>query len=72
MTQSANEQLGATLREIRKAHKMTLRDISNWTDLSISYLSDFERGRVGIRVSVLVHWCEVLGYDVDIRLKVKK
>jgi len=72
MTQSTNEQLGAQLREIRKAHKMTLHDIASKTGLSISYLSDFERGKVGIRVSVLVRWCEALGYDVDIGLKVKK
>ena len=72
MTQSVNEQLGAQLREIRKAHELTLRYIAYSTGLSISYLSDFERGKVGIRVSVLVRWCEALGYDVDIGLKVKK
>lgn len=67
---SANE-LGATLREIRKAHKMTLKDVADKIDKSISYLSDFERGKVGIRVSTLVRWCEALGYNVNVKLEAK-
>ncbi len=70
MTNSTNE-LGATLREHRKAHKMTLKNIADKTGKSISYLSDFERGKVGIRVSTLVLWCEALGYNVNVKLEAK-
>lgn len=38
-------QLAHRLRELRKQNKSTLKELSNATDLSISYLSDIERGR---------------------------
>ncbi len=39
-------QLGERLREIRKAHKLTLKDLSQKAGLSIPYLSNVERGEV--------------------------
>jgi transcriptional regulator with XRE-family HTH domain len=37
--------LGARLRAIRKQHKYTLADVGDGTGLSVSFLSDIERGR---------------------------
>ena len=38
-------QLGQRIRELRNAKSETLKDISKNTKLSVSYLSDIERGR---------------------------
>jgi len=37
--------IGATVKMLRKAHDMTLADLANAIDMSVSYLSDVERGR---------------------------
>jgi transcriptional regulator with XRE-family HTH domain len=37
--------LGQRIRELRTINGETLKDISNQTELSVSYLSDIERGR---------------------------
>src|SRR5687768_12493222 len=37
--------LGQRIRELRNLRGETLKDISTHTDLSVSYLSDIERGR---------------------------
>ena len=37
--------LGAKLRVLRKKHNYTLADVGNRTGLSVSFLSDIERGR---------------------------
>jgi XRE family transcriptional regulator, regulator of sulfur utilization len=38
-------ELGEKLRVLRKARKLTLLDVSREVDLSVSFLSDLERGR---------------------------
>lgn len=38
-------ELGERLRRVRKDRDLNLREVSERTDLSISYLSDLERGR---------------------------
>lgn len=37
--------LSAHLRELRESHKLTLQQVSKQTRLSISFLSDVERGK---------------------------
>ena len=37
--------LGERLREVRQQRKLTLLQVAQATDLSVSYLSDLERGR---------------------------
>lgn len=39
------ENLGALIKNIRKSKKMTLKNIANETNLSISFLSQLERGK---------------------------
>lgn len=36
--------MGAEIRELRKARKLTLQEMSKETDISLSYLSEIERG----------------------------
>ena len=38
-------ELGARLREVRRGQKLTLLQVAEQTGLSVSYLSDLERGR---------------------------
>ena len=45
--------LGERLRLIRKEKKLTLKDLSQLADLSVSYLSDMERGVVNPSVETL-------------------
>lgn len=52
------------IREIRKAKKLTLADISDSTGFSIAYLSDIERGnRPGSHVS-LQRIADALGVSI--------
>lgn len=39
------ENLGSSIKEIRQQKKMTLKDLSEETELSISFLSQLERGK---------------------------
>jgi transcriptional regulator with XRE-family HTH domain len=45
--------LGDRLRELRGEHGMTLKDLSGHTGLSVSYLSDMERGRTAPSLDTL-------------------
>jgi len=36
--------MGQFLRELRKQRRLTLKDVSEWTGLSVSHLSAIERG----------------------------
>ena len=46
-------QLGDRIRELRKRKGETLKDTSKGTDLSVSYLSDIERGRTNPSLQTL-------------------
>ncbi len=45
--------LGERLREIRQQHDLTLLQLSQQTSLSVSYLSDLERGRTNPSIDTL-------------------
>ena len=62
---------GGLLRELRKSKKMTLAQVSGGTGLSISHLSDVERGVTGLSMRSLEKWAKALGYAVEIRFKEK-
>jgi transcriptional regulator with XRE-family HTH domain len=48
-----NSQLGANIRRARKERKISLEQLAARTDLSISFLSQLERGKVNISVENL-------------------
>jgi transcriptional regulator with XRE-family HTH domain len=54
--------LGDRIRELRKNKEETLKDISNSIDLSVSYLSDIERGRTNPSLQTL----EIIANHFDI------
>lgn len=45
--------LGERLREIRKQHCLTLKELNQRADLSVPYLSDVERGTVNPSIETL-------------------
>ena len=56
--------LGAALREARARRRMTLRQLSEATGLSESFLSQLERGLTQASVASLRAICEALGVSV--------
>ena len=40
--------VGSCLRALRKGKELTLKDVSSKTGLSVSFLSEIERGKVGL------------------------
>lgn len=48
-----NSVLGANIRAARKEKKISLEQLASGTDLSVSFLSQFERGKVNISVENL-------------------
>lgn len=56
--------IGATLRRIRLARGLTLRDLSELSQVSVPYLSEIERGRKEPSSEILATICRVFGMTV--------
>ncbi|MGI6686406.1 MAG: helix-turn-helix domain-containing protein [Bacillota bacterium] len=59
-----NKELGQKIKDVRTSKGMTLKDLSNKTNLSISYLSLVERGLASIAIASLQSIAEVLGVNL--------
>lgn len=57
--------IGEAVKVLRKERGYTLKDISEKVNLSIGYLSQFERGITTIAVEQLVKISEILGVSVN-------
>ena len=58
------------LAKIRKSKGLTQKDISNFTGLSVSTISNIENGDNSYTIRSLIRYAEVLGYELDIFKKV--
>lgn len=56
--------LGARVREIRKARKWTLKDVSDRTGLAISTISKMERGEISLTYDRFMRLAQGMGLDV--------
>ena len=56
--------IGETLRRIRLEHGLTLRQVAQSCGLSISFLSQAERGISSVSVSALERVCRVFGLSL--------
>lgn len=56
--------VGKKIKELRLAKELTLKDLSEKSDLSIGFLSQVERGIASIAVTSLEKIAEVLGVDL--------
>jgi len=59
-----NEWIPKTVKELRKAHEMTLLDLSEKSGFSVSYLSDIERGRTLPTIETLDELLKALGTEL--------
>jgi transcriptional regulator with XRE-family HTH domain len=58
-----NAQIGAKMRLIREAKKLTLTELGFQSGMSVGMLSKIENGRVFPTLSTLIHLLDVLGVD---------
>ena len=64
--------LAKELRRLRKEHKMRLADIAKKTGLSVSYLSDIERGHRAVFDSALATLNKILScYGMEAVIEVR-
>lgn len=63
---------GFLLRQLRNDAGLRLRHINEATGISISHLSDVERGKGNVSFASLVKWAEALGYKINIKLEAVK
>jgi transcriptional regulator with XRE-family HTH domain len=59
-----NKELGQKIKEVRTSKGMTLKELSEKTNLSISFLSLVERGLASIAIASLQSVAEVLGVNL--------
>jgi len=57
--------IGKKIKELRLAKGLTLKDLSEKSDLSIGYISQVERGIASIAVTSLEKIAQVLGVDLS-------
>ena len=62
--------LNERLKALRKAYQFTLKDLSRRTGLSVSYLSDIERGRTLPSLKTCQKLADVYGLTVSIMLSI--
>ena len=53
------------IRKAREDMGYTREQFAEKLDVSVSYLAELERGRIGISVKLLVKVCQVLGLSAD-------
>nr|WP_272508922.1 XRE family transcriptional regulator [Clostridium ganghwense] len=56
--------IGTRIKELRTKKKLTLKDLSEKTNLSIGFLSQLERGLTTIAIDCLENIAEILGVDL--------
>ncbi len=63
------EALGETLRELRRAESLTLREVSAKARVSLGYLSEIERGQKEASSELLNAICGALGIPLSSLLR---
>lgn len=60
-----NVQIGEQVKQAREAARMTQEQLAECIDVSPQYISDLERGVVGISIPTLKRLCEKLSVSSD-------
>jgi transcriptional regulator with XRE-family HTH domain len=55
-----NEALGVVLRKLRKDKRLTQRVVADRASMSVTFLSQLENSRQGLKVSTLFDLCDAL------------
>lgn len=64
-----SEELGNVIRERRKELKYTQAFLSEYTGLSISFISDVERGKQTVEIGKVIQLISILGLDINIDVR---
>ncbi|SHK07508.1 transcriptional regulator, XRE family with cupin sensor [Hathewaya proteolytica DSM 3090] len=67
-----NVDIGSKIKELRTGKKLTLKDLSTQTGLSIGFLSQLERGLTTIAIDSLEKIATVLGVDLSYFFSIPK
>ena len=62
----SSAKFGEAVRERRKALGYTQQDVSKVTGLSVSFLSDLERGKETAELGKAIFVAEMLGLDINV------
>ncbi|NLB10141.1 MAG: helix-turn-helix transcriptional regulator, partial [Clostridiaceae bacterium] len=66
------QSIGQRIKIMRKAKNLTLKQLSEMTDLSSGFLSQFERGMTNIAIDSLNRIAVALGVPLDSLLKLQR
>jgi len=64
-----SEGLGNIIRNRRKELKYTQAFLSEYTGLSVSFISDVERGKTTVEIGKVMQLISILGLDININVK---
>lgn len=60
-----NIEIGKRIREERERAGLTREQLAEYTELTPRFIADIERGSVGISISTLMKFCEILKVSSD-------
>ena len=66
-----SEGLGNIIRNRRKELKYTQAFLSEYTGLSVSFISDVERGKPTVEIGKVIQLISILGLDINIYVRVR-
>ncbi len=64
-----SEELGNIIRNRRKELKYTQAFLSEYTGLSISFISDVERGKPTVEIGKVIQLTSILGLDINVDVR---
>ena len=70
MPNKLNRLLGANLQALRKKEQIKQETIAKKLNISVSYVSKIENGKVAITVVALVNYCKCIGLDIPEIIKI--
>jgi len=64
-----NKEFGSIIKERRKILKINQEDLSEISEVALHTISDIESGKGNATFQVIHKICDVLGLELDIRIK---
>ena len=69
--QSTSAKIGKTIRLRRKELNLELKDLQDYSGVNYVSISDIENGKANPTVKTLEKLLDVLGMELDIKVKIK-
>ena len=60
------EELGKLIKNIRKAQKLTQKDLALVAGMSVRLIVELENGKRGVSIESIIKLCSLLGMKIDI------